>query len=98
MRKSFLLLAGALLFLMQVAFAQKTVTGKIAASKGGAALIGATIQVKGTNISTASDENGNFSVAVPANRSTLVVTYLGYKRLEVNVDNASLNTNGRRCL
>lgn len=52
-------------------------------------MIGATIQVKGTNISTASDENGNFSLTVPANRSTLVVTYLGYKRIEVSVDNAA---------
>ena len=38
---------------------------------------GATIRVKGSNIVTVSDINGNFEVSVPAN-STLEVSYIGY--------------------
>lgn len=88
MRKNFSLLLGALLLLFQVGIAQTKVSGRITAKKDGASLAGATVQVKGTTVSTATDENGNFSINVPANRSVLRITYLGYKTVEVNVANA----------
>ena len=84
-----MLLLGALLLCMQFAWAQTRVTGKVSDRKTGNPLAGATITVKGTNVSTASDDNGNYEINVPAGRTTLVVTYLGFKRLEVPVANAA---------
>ncbi len=43
----------------------------------GEPLPGATVKVKGSNIVTVTDVNGNFSVSIPAN-STIEVSYIGY--------------------
>jgi TonB-linked SusC/RagA family outer membrane protein len=60
---------------------------------------GATVRVKGTAIGVATDANGSFRLAVPAN-STLVVSIVGYDTQEVAVGagstyniNLSVNTN-----
>lgn len=89
MRKIAMLLAGALLLCMQLAFAQTRVTGKVSDRKTGNPLAGATITVKGTNVSTASDDNGNYVIEVPAGKDMLVISFLGYKKVEVTVANAA---------
>jgi TonB-linked SusC/RagA family outer membrane protein len=48
-------------------------------------LPGASIQVKNTLFTSITDNNGNFSIDVPAN-AVLVVTYVGYNTLEVPFD------------
>lgn len=78
-----------LLLLCTAAVAQTKVTGKVSARQSGAPLAGATIQVKGTKVSTVADDNGNFSITLPEGRTVLVVTYLGYKRVEVSASNAA---------
>lgn len=64
-------------------FAQNTVTGRIAA--GDSALSGVTVQVKGTNTVTQTNENGSFTINAPAN-ATLVFTYVGYAPQELKVN------------
>ncbi|MEM6806697.1 MAG: TonB-dependent receptor, partial [Bacteroidota bacterium] len=54
------------------------------------ALIGATIVVKGTNIGTISDVNGNFQFEVPSDAKMLVVSYIGYLRKEVEIKEGQL--------
>jgi iron complex outermembrane recepter protein len=64
------------------------ITGKVTNSKG-EALIGANINVKGTNKSVIADIDGNFSIEV--NRGDiLIVSYTGFVSKEVKVDNSSL--------
>ena len=53
---------------------QKTVTGKVL-DDSNAALPGASIVAKGTTIGTATDLNGNFTLTVPADATTLVVSF-----------------------
>lgn len=89
MRKLVLFLTIGMFALTQATFAQKVVTGKVSSRKTGSALSGATIQVQGTNISTAAKEKGDFSITVPPGRTTLVVSYTGYKSVEVAASNAS---------
>lgn len=89
MRKLALLLTGFLLAVAQIAMAQTAVTGKVTSRQNGTPLSGATIQVKGTNVSTVANENGSFSISVPAGRNTLVISYAGYKSIEVSVANAA---------
>ncbi|AMR33595.1 hypothetical protein A0256_20275 [Mucilaginibacter sp. PAMC 26640] len=52
------------------------ITGTVAADNA-LPLIGATVQLQGSTISTATDINGKFSLDVPVN-SQLTITYVGY--------------------
>src|SRR5688572_23903143 len=62
------------------------ITGRI--NSGDTALSNVTVQVKGTNIATQTDANGNFTIAAAPN-ATLVISAVGYKTTEVRVDNRS---------
>jgi TonB-linked SusC/RagA family outer membrane protein len=51
----------------------------------GAAVSGATVRVKGTNVAVSADDNGNFSIPVPEN-GALVISSVGYNEIEVAVN------------
>lgn len=63
--------------------AQQTVTGRVLS--GDSALVGASVQVKGTNTATQTDVNGHFSISAPEN-ATLVISSVGYGTREIRVD------------
>ena len=67
---------------------QKTISGKIT-DDSGESVIGANVQVKGTSVGTISDENGNFTLTVPENGKTLVVSFIGFTTLELPIDKTS---------
>jgi TonB-linked SusC/RagA family outer membrane protein len=69
-------------FAIVFAMAQRTVVGSIF-DDNGEALIGASILAKGTSTGTVTDVNGKFSLSVPREVSTLVVSYTGYTTQEV---------------
>ncbi len=75
----FLLFAG-----LQVVLAQRTITGKVSDNQG-LPLIGVTVLVKGTTIGTTTDLNGNFSIQVPNDQSTLQLSYVGYTAQDIVV-------------
>jgi iron complex outermembrane recepter protein len=62
----------------------KTITGKVS-DETGEPLIGATVAVKGGGRGAISDTEGQFSLNVPDNVSTLVVSYTGYQTQEVDI-------------
>lgn len=65
-----------------------TIAGQVQDSEG-EPLIGATIMVKGTNVGTATDIEGNYTLAnVPAD-GTLTVSYIGYAPRNIKVSDAS---------
>ncbi len=66
--------------------AQKAISGKLV-SKANQPLPGATITVKGTTVGTATDEQGNFRLTLPAGRNTLVISNVGFTTKEVVVGN-----------
>ena len=69
-----------------------TVNGKITDANG-EPIIGASVVIKGTTNGTITDFDGNFMLEVPA-KATLVVSYVGYKTLEVPVNGKkTLNIN-----
>ncbi len=71
-------------------FAQdKKLTGKLV-NESGTPLPGASVSIKNSKISTITDENGNFSLMVPANAQTLVFSYLGMEPQQVTIGS---NTN-----
>ncbi|MEO6134787.1 MAG: TonB-dependent receptor [Ginsengibacter sp.] len=70
------------------AFGQKNVSGSVKDNIGNI-LSGATIAVKGTNTSIQTDNSGNFTISVPANGKTLLITYVGMESQEVAIGNKS---------
>jgi TonB-linked SusC/RagA family outer membrane protein len=85
MRKISILLAILLFAGLQSAFAQKTISGKVTNSEDGLAMAGVPVVVKGTTIGTATDINGAFTLSVPANATTLVVSFIGMKTVELPI-------------
>ena len=65
------------------AVAQQKVSG-IVRNQNGNGLVGATVTVKGTSVSTQTDENGRFSIDAQSN-ATLTVRYVGYTVGEIAV-------------
>ena len=56
----------------------KNVSGFILDEQG-SAVIGATIQVQGTNLHTISDQNGFFTISIPESVNSIIISYIGYK-------------------
>lgn len=65
------------------------VTGKVTDAADGSALIGVTIQEKGTTNGTLTDGSGNFALTVSPS-ATLLVSYVGYTTQELAVNNRTL--------
>ena len=75
-----------LLFMSLHLFAQgRKVTGKITSARDNQPLPGVTVQLKGTNTATTSDEGGNFSINVVSDESVLVFSFTGMQNVEQRV-------------
>jgi TonB-linked SusC/RagA family outer membrane protein len=69
----------------------QTITGKVTSSEG-EALPGVTVVVKGTQIGTVTDVDGNYSINVPNQGDILVFSFIGYVTQEAVVgDRTALN-------
>jgi len=65
---------------------EETVEGRVTDAGSGESLPGVNIVVKGTNIGTATDLEGNYELDnVPTLQDTLVFSFVGYQRLEVPI-------------
>lgn len=67
------------------AVAQSLVRGKVIDDTG-IEVIGASILIKGSTQGTITDMDGMFSLSVPDKNAVLVISYIGYKDMEVKVD------------
>lgn len=75
-----------MLLLSLVAFSQsRTITGKVTETPGNTPLPGVTVQVKGSNKGTQTGPDGNYKLEVPEGATTLVFTFVGYKKEELPV-------------
>lgn len=86
MRKFLLLMLGSLLLCLQLLAQNRTVTGRVTDANGNP-VSGASVQVQNTRIGTVTKDDGTFSIGVPANRRTLVVSAVGQATQEVTIDN-----------
>ncbi|HMQ45187.1 MAG TPA: carboxypeptidase-like regulatory domain-containing protein, partial [Mariniflexile sp.] len=69
---------------------KKTVSGTVLSSEDNSALPGASIIEKGTSNGTSTDFDGNFSLSVSENTTTLIISYVGYVTQEVAVTTSPL--------
>src|SRR5688572_12644282 len=88
-RKSTFILT-CLLFFTLSSFSQNNfkVTGRVT-DETGKPVEGATVQVKGTTIATATIADGSYSLMTPSGNSRLVITSVGFTELEVAINNKS---------
>ncbi|MEQ9439316.1 MAG: carboxypeptidase-like regulatory domain-containing protein, partial [Cyclobacteriaceae bacterium] len=78
-----------ILWAVVLAQAQQTaISGKVSSDDEGV-LPGVNILVKGTTTGTVTDVNGNYTISVPNQQSTLVFSSIGYVTQEVVVNNQS---------
>ncbi|MBD2755638.1 TonB-dependent receptor [Spirosoma sp. BT704] len=69
--------------------ADQPVSGKITDEKGDG-LPGVSVVVKGTTRGTSTDANGQFKMNVPDGKAVLIVSFVGYVRQEIEVNNRSV--------
>jgi TonB-linked SusC/RagA family outer membrane protein len=75
-----------LLLIAQQSFAQeRTVTGKVTDSKDGSPIAGASVIPKGTTKGTSTGADGTYKISVGSNVTTLVITSVGFGRMEVDI-------------
>lgn len=76
----------ALLVMALQGFSQgRTITGRVTDSKDGSGIPNASVTLKGTNTGTTTDANGNFRLSVPGNDAVLIISSVGFSRLEYPV-------------
>jgi iron complex outermembrane recepter protein len=79
-------------FLIQTAYAQIQLSGKIIDGQTKETLIGANVVLKGTNNGTSTNVNGNYILSISGKFPiTLEVSYLGYKLIESEVTSKNPN-------
>ena len=88
MRKLFTLVAGIVLFMVQLqAQSNRSVTGKVTDDKG-SPLSGVTVSA-GSDRRTVTDNGGNFTIQVSAAVKSLHFSYVGYVATDVSVTGKS---------
>lgn len=83
MKRKLLSMLVLMMFGVQAMFAQSDVTGQVV-DENSEPLIGASVQIKGTQVGAPTDLDGNFKFKAEVGQ-TLVVSYLGYETKEVKV-------------
>jgi TonB-linked SusC/RagA family outer membrane protein len=69
----------------------RRITGNVIHGESQRPIPGASVTVKGTSIGTISNTNGAFQLDVPAESDTLVISFIGMKSEEVQIDGQSIN-------
>lgn len=82
------ILCASAFFLSQTFAQDKPISGSVN-DENGNPLTGATVVVKGTSTNVVTDATGKFSINLPQNRRSLVVSYVGMQSQTINVWNAS---------
>lgn len=91
MKKILLMSLFLLSILLQEAVAQtRTVTGRVTDAGNNQGLPGVTVLVKGTQVGTATDASGNYSINVPAGSTTLSFSFIGYNTVDRTIGNAAV--------
>ena len=87
------LLSLVLMMLVSIAYGQVSIKGQVTDKNTGEALIGVSILVKGTVLGTITDVEGFFTLDVKSPPPvSLIVSSVGYERLELEVNQASVSS------
>ncbi len=71
---------------VSVAYAQtRQVQGTVTSAEDGSEVPGVMIQIKGTTLGVMTDANGKYTLNVPAGENTLVFSFVGMRKVEVDI-------------
>lgn len=79
------------LYGMAMANSIRSVRGTVLSDDDGSPLPGVNVVVKGTTIGTVTDVNGNYSLTLPNNASSLVFSFIGMVSQEVPISRADIS-------
>ncbi len=79
-----------LVFVLYAWAQDRTVSGKVTDVESGEGLPGVNILLKGTGVGITSDLDGNYKISVPSDGGTLVFSFIGMKKQEVQIGNRSV--------
>ncbi|MBL7700340.1 MAG: SusC/RagA family TonB-linked outer membrane protein [Chitinophagaceae bacterium] len=71
----------------------RTIRGKITSATDNAPVVAASVQVKGSNTGTVTDNDGNFSLSLPPGKQTLVISNIGFDPIEKILDEGETQLN-----
>jgi TonB-linked SusC/RagA family outer membrane protein len=87
MKKRLTLFFVSLFLCVGAALAQTKVSGTVLSQEDGQPIIGAAVQVVGTQVGMLTDVNGKFSIALPEGKKKLRISYLGMETKDVDAKN-----------
>jgi TonB-dependent SusC/RagA subfamily outer membrane receptor len=90
-KKILLICCLGLLFCLKGFSQSTTVTGRVVSALDKQPMAGVTVSVKGTSNGAMTNVNGAFSLTVPAGKSTLTVSFIGYVSKSVEVTGGQSN-------
>ncbi len=91
MKRITLLLAILVLGFQAVIAQTKAISGVVTSADDGLSIPGVTVSVKGTTIGTITDLDGNYTLKVPNEATSLVFSFVGMQSQEVAIDNNVIN-------
>lgn len=79
---------GMLVVCLQLLAQTRTITGRITDAQGNG-VPNASVAVKGTNVGTTTNSNGDYTLSIPTNARTLVVSSVGFTNQEITIGTSS---------
>lgn len=87
MRRNPLLILVVILFLSTISFAQKKISGVVKDAESGEVLVGASVQIDGTNVGATTDSEGGFEIGNVNEKSVVLrISYVGYETIAKNIE------------
>ena len=78
------------LHVAQVNAQERTITGTLTSNENGSPLAGVTVTVKGTKLSTITNDDGTYNIKAPNGTNTLVFSSVGYLTQEAAINNSGV--------
>ena len=75
--------------IFSVSAQRRTLTGSVKDS-GGDPMIGVSVVLRGSNVGTITDLNGNFSIEISSGKDVLVFSYVGYETISQQAGNSNI--------
>ncbi len=69
---------------------ERSISGSVSDQSTNESLPGASVLIKGTTVGVTTDIDGKFTLKIPADANSLVVSYVGYEKVEISIGNQSV--------
>ena len=86
MKLKIMFLFACLFLSIGIAIAQSSnATGRVLSAEDNEPIVGATVQIEGTDTGTITDLDGKFTINVPSSAQILVISFIGMETQKINI-------------